>query len=42
MEIISERLVDNIKNAVKELKNEKTSEKKLPLLSEAINENDNS
>ena len=43
MEIISERLVDNIiKNTVKELKNEKTSEKKLPLLSEAINENDNS
>ena len=43
MEIISERLVDNIiKNAVKELKNEKTSEKKLPLLSKAINENDNS
>ena len=43
MEIISKRLVDNvIKNVVKELKNGKTSEKKLPSLSEAINENDNS
>ena len=43
MEIISKRLVDNvIKNAVEELKNEKTSKKKLPLLSEAINENENS
>ena len=42
MEIISKRLVDNvIKNEVEELKNEKTSEKKLPLLSKAINENDN-
>ena len=43
MEIISKRLVDNvIKNAVEELKNEKTSEKKLLLLSEVINENHNS
>ena len=46
MEIISKRLVNNfIKcslNAVEELKNEKTSGKKLPSLSEAINENDNS
>ena len=42
MEIISKRLVDNIiKNEVEELKNEKISEKKLHLLSEAINENDN-
>ena len=42
MEIISKRLVDNvIKNEVEELKNEKTSGKKLPLLSKAINENDN-
>ena len=32
MEIISKRLVDNvIKNAVEELKNEKTSEKKITL-----------
>ena len=32
MEIISKRLVDNvIKNAVEELKNEKTSEKKIAL-----------
>ena len=43
MEIISKRLVHNIiKNADEELKNENTSEKKLPLLSKAINENDNS
>ena len=43
LEIISKRLVHNIiKNADEELKNEKTSEKKLPLLSKAINENDNS
>ena len=42
MEIIAKRLVDNIiKNAV-EVKNEKTSQKKLSWLSEAINENDNS
>ena len=42
MEIIAKRLVDNdIKNTV-EVKNEKTSEKKLPSLSKAINENDNS
>ena len=42
MEIISKWLVDNvIKNAVEEIKNEKTSEKKWPLFSEAINENDN-
>ena len=43
MEIIAKRLVDNdIKNTVEEVKNEKTSEKKLPSLSKAINENDNS
>ena len=43
MEIIAKRLVDNvIKNVVEEVKNEKTSERKLPSLSEAINENDNS
>ena len=42
MEIIAKRLVDNIiKNAV-EVKNQKTSQKKLSWLSEAINENDNS
>ena len=42
MEIIAKRLVDNIiKNAV-EVKNEKTSQKKLSWLSEAINKNDNS
>ena len=43
MEIIVKRPVDNvIKNAVEEVKNENKSEKKLPLLSEAINKNDNS
>ena len=43
MEIIPKRLVDNvIENAVEEVKNEKSSKKKLPSLSEAINENDNS
>ena len=43
MEIIAKRIVDNvIKNAVEEVKNEKTSEKILPSLSKAINENDNS
>ena len=43
MEIIVKRLVDNvIKNAVEEVKNENKSEKKLALLSEAINKNDNS
>ena len=46
MEIISKRLVDKvIKNAVEELKNEKRKnkqKKKLPSLSKAINENDNS
>ena len=43
MEIISERLVDNvIKNVAEELKNEKISKKKLPLLREAIDKNDNS
>ena len=43
MEIISERLVDNvIKNAVEELKKWKNKRKKLPSLSEGINENDNS
>ena len=43
MDIIAKRIVDNvIKNAVEEVKNEKTSEKILPSLSKAINENDNS
>ena len=43
MEIISERLVDNvIKNAVEELKKWKNKRKKLLSLSEGINENDNS
>ena len=43
MEIIPKRLVDNvIENTVEEVKNEKSSKKKLPSLSEAINENDNS
>ena len=43
MEIIAKRLVDNvIKNAVAEVKNEKTSERKLPSLSQAINKNGNS
>ena len=43
MEIITKRLVDNVvKNVVEEVKNEKTSERKLPSLSEATNENDNS
>ena len=43
MDIIAKRIVDNvIKNAVEEVKNEKTSEKILPSFSKAINENDNS
>ena len=43
MKIVSKRLVDNvIKNAVEELKNEKTSKKKLLSLSKAIIENENS
>ena len=43
MDIIAKRLVDNvIKNTVEEVKNEKGSKEKLPSLSEAINENDNS
>ena len=43
MEIISKRLVDNvIKNAIEELKNEKNKQKISPLLSKAINENENS
>ena len=43
MDIIAKGLVDNvIKDAVEEVKNEKTSHKRLPLLSKAINENDNS
>ena len=43
MEIIAKRLADNvIKNVAEEVKDEKTSKKKLHSISEAINENDNS